>query len=784
MRKKPSEKLSTVDPHTAPGNPEGLPVARVSIRVSDTHGRDASRYAATAETKVSLTRHNRELLSPDMQLESARRLCRIMGYWLDEAASLRYIDLNQSGSRKTWTKRPGITEHLEAAKRKEFEVIIFYKIARIGRNFREGLEIWDAFSNAGCTVGIAEERVDTSTAAGMLQRNMLFAIAQYVAEDISSNVKDAIDRHINSGKPWGKAPAWVWIDQHTGEKYVHPATKLALRRMAELRCLPVSTLKITRTLNAEGHRRPEPQSAGVEPARLWTMRAVQYHLSPHGIRLMRGHGSFGNQLEPGHPDRIIFENIYPAALTPEEADRLEAVQVTLSEAPLVNPMAAIIPEGVGKFQKSPRNTRGASTSYLVSGFATCAFCKSKLRATTGSNGNGDRNRYYMCMNATSQPELHKPRKNNVTSGNAMFSANSIEAAVTQCLVAALAPAYAIVNSNLGAVPLPQPAPVRKKGKADQYPRNKAEIARAVARIQDAYERDLYSESEYSSRLALLRREEQDREALDVQERMNQLLTPDVAEALRTAEEMGSGYSVETIRFLLQTITESIDLPHYIEGRKLNMGRAPEKSVDARFVRLTPKAGTLAAYGVRAILAEIRQSRYGKALKHGGSVKTVPPPVVWEMDNGQLLQEPPESIGRLLDDSIREKIAAPLTDIYRMWKGTRNKSHTILPMTDELRRALVNFLRAGGTVYSAEKASGIAHDRMRRIMQEEGIPTRKTGERSKLSKEEVRRLLEPLEEVVAQARADYMKTKEEARERKERLHCEALERFQLPPSKLQ
>lgn len=128
-----------------------------------------------------------EIISPAQQMAAVQRVLDETGWVLCREEQ----DIDYSGYRISYTKRPGLMRLLEAAKNHEFQAVIVYKIDRIGRTAAEQLEIIRTFEEHGCRVISATERFNTETAAGRLARNLQAPISQFYSEVLSENIKEA-----------------------------------------------------------------------------------------------------------------------------------------------------------------------------------------------------------------------------------------------------------------------------------------------------------------------------------------------------------------------------------------------------------------------------------------------------------------------------------------------------------------------------------------------------------------------------------------------------------------
>ncbi len=79
-------------------------------------------------------------------------------------------------------QRPALLAAVEGVERGEYAGIMVAYLSRLGRNVREQLRAWDRVEAAGGRIVVVREGIDTSTAAGRLQRNLLLSIAEHERE--------------------------------------------------------------------------------------------------------------------------------------------------------------------------------------------------------------------------------------------------------------------------------------------------------------------------------------------------------------------------------------------------------------------------------------------------------------------------------------------------------------------------------------------------------------------------------------------------------------------------
>jgi len=182
-------------PHLSPPPPTGDDYIYVRVSKDKNKGRRRSQY---------------DIVSPDTQREVCLDwLRRRQGDCPDD----RIIsDIDYSGYRIAYHKRPGLMALMHLAEEGKVRRIIVWKWSRLGRRAKEVLEILDMLESHGVVVHSATEDIDVSTPAGRLLRNQMITYAQFFAEDHSRVVSEnkAIMRemgrdlggHANFGFRW------------------------------------------------------------------------------------------------------------------------------------------------------------------------------------------------------------------------------------------------------------------------------------------------------------------------------------------------------------------------------------------------------------------------------------------------------------------------------------------------------------------------------------------------------------------------------------------------------
>lgn len=86
--------------------------------------------------------------------------------------------------------------------------VLVTKVDRLGRSLGMILRFWDLADSAGVRVVVTDQGIDTSTAAGRLQRNMLAALAEFERELILERTQAGIARARAAGRRFGRPPKY------------------------------------------------------------------------------------------------------------------------------------------------------------------------------------------------------------------------------------------------------------------------------------------------------------------------------------------------------------------------------------------------------------------------------------------------------------------------------------------------------------------------------------------------------------------------------------------------
>jgi DNA invertase Pin-like site-specific DNA recombinase len=98
------------------------------------------------------------------------------------------------------TSRPSLNQMLNDMRQSCFNVICVTKLDRIGRSLQHLLSLFDEFSRKGIHFIAVTQNIDTTSASGKLQLQIMGAFAEFERNIISERTKEGMRRAINIGK--------------------------------------------------------------------------------------------------------------------------------------------------------------------------------------------------------------------------------------------------------------------------------------------------------------------------------------------------------------------------------------------------------------------------------------------------------------------------------------------------------------------------------------------------------------------------------------------------------
>jgi DNA invertase Pin-like site-specific DNA recombinase len=147
---------------------------------------------------------------PEMQLSELREYCERRGLTVQG----EYVD-RCSGSRES---RPELDRLITAARRRYFDILLVWKIDRLGRSLRHLVVTLAELDSLGVAFVSLRDNLDLSTPSGRLMFHVISAMAQFERELTVERVRAGLRNARNKGKRLGRP-----------SKNIDPAKVIALR---------------------------------------------------------------------------------------------------------------------------------------------------------------------------------------------------------------------------------------------------------------------------------------------------------------------------------------------------------------------------------------------------------------------------------------------------------------------------------------------------------------------------------------------------------------------------
>ena len=142
---------------------------------------------------------------PENQLVELRRYVEARSW-----TAVEYVDRGVSGAKD---KRPALDRLLADAQRRRFDVVVVWRLDRLGRNLRHLITLLEELQALGIAFVSLNESIDATTPAGKLQMHILGAIAELERARIAERVKAGLQRARAQGTRLGRPHVSVPIER-------------------------------------------------------------------------------------------------------------------------------------------------------------------------------------------------------------------------------------------------------------------------------------------------------------------------------------------------------------------------------------------------------------------------------------------------------------------------------------------------------------------------------------------------------------------------------------------
>jgi DNA invertase Pin-like site-specific DNA recombinase len=124
------------------------------------------------------------------------------------------VEYNEHGVSGAKDRRPKLDCLLADAKRRKFDVLVCWRLDRLGRSLKHLITLLDELQSLGVAFISLAEGIDATTPAGKLQMHILGAIAEFERGRLRERVMCGLQRARLEGKQLGrprKAPAAIEV---------------------------------------------------------------------------------------------------------------------------------------------------------------------------------------------------------------------------------------------------------------------------------------------------------------------------------------------------------------------------------------------------------------------------------------------------------------------------------------------------------------------------------------------------------------------------------------------
>src|SRR5260221_3757496 len=131
------------------------------------------------------------------QLIELRQYCQARGWhiWRE------FVDTGVSGTKD---RRPALDELHAHARRRRFDVVVCWRLDRLGRNLKHLITLLEELQSLGVAFVSLAEGIDATTPAGKLQMHILGAIAEFERGRIVERVRAGLARARAQGQRLGR----------------------------------------------------------------------------------------------------------------------------------------------------------------------------------------------------------------------------------------------------------------------------------------------------------------------------------------------------------------------------------------------------------------------------------------------------------------------------------------------------------------------------------------------------------------------------------------------------
>lgn len=313
-----------------------------------------------------------------ISLDSQRQI--IKDYVIKQDYSLvgSYADEGISG--RTITKRPSVQKLLEDAKEGKFDMVIIWKLSRLGRSMKDVLSIAEILYANNVELYSISESFDINTNTGKMILGLLANFSEYEAAQISANVKMSMLSLVKNQKRFagGRMLGYRSDTDDEGKKgLVIETSEAKIVKLIFTKYLAGNGYRaIANSLNKMGMKTVKGNSFSTT-----AVKDILHNPTYAGFLRYNRYEEWETKRRKGYnPNYIIVEGTHEPIISKETFEKVENRLKVESKHP-------------------KRNNRGEN---ILTGLLRCPSCSGAMAASnttnTLKNGTKRRIRYYSCAN--------------------------------------------------------------------------------------------------------------------------------------------------------------------------------------------------------------------------------------------------------------------------------------------------------------------------------------------------------------------------------------------------
>ena len=311
-----------------------------------------ARYSSSSQTEQSI--------------EGQLRVCKEYAQRKDYVIVNEYIDRATTG---TNDNRPAFLQMVADSDKKQFDIILVYKLDRFSRNKYDSVVYKHKLKQSNIRVESATENI-TDSPEGVLLEGLLEMFAEMYSKDLSQKVKRGIKESILKGNYIGGHVLYGYKVEDK-KMVIDQATAPAIVYMFEQYANGVPKKQIIEELNKKGYsnRRGKP---------------ITINTFQNNLRQSKYAGIYESQ------SGVINNEYYPAIISKQLFSRVQKMLDKNKHAPAS--------------QKS-------QDQYLLTGKCFCGYCGANMVGVSGKSHTNKLHRYYTCSNRCKHKTCHKENEN-------------------------------------------------------------------------------------------------------------------------------------------------------------------------------------------------------------------------------------------------------------------------------------------------------------------------------------------------------------------------------------